>query len=150
MDALWIFLHEVGAFVFVGTHSVAVAVAFEIRQEERPERLRTLLNLSARVRPVQYIGLAVLLVGGLAAAWTRGWWSWGWVWASLALLAVLVVGALPLVPHFRRWRQILGQAGKELPEEARQLARSPLLPLVATYETVGLVVILWLMVAKPF
>jgi uncharacterized membrane protein len=147
MYDLLVFVHIAGALLFAAAHGVAGAVGLEMRREDHPARLAALLDLSAAARPAQYLGLALLLAGGLAAGWVADWWSTGWIWASLGLLVLLVVGALPLAVLFARLRRALRS---DATSEVRLLRRSPVVLLVAGYEAAGILAIVWLMVAKPF
>lgn len=147
MYEFWVFLHVVGALLFAGAHGVPGAVAFAVRDEGDPEQLGRLLDLAAAARPAQYAGLALLVIGGVAAGWAGGWWGTGWIWTSLVLLVLMLIGAAPLAVVFARLRRSV-RAGAEAEIEQ---ARRSLVPLVvAAYEAAGLVVIVWLMVAKPF
>jgi uncharacterized membrane protein len=147
MYEFWVFLHVVGALLFAGAHGVPAAVAFAVRDEGDPEQLGRLLDLAAAARPAQYVGLALLVVGGVAAGWMGGWWGTGWIWASVVLLVAMLVGAAPLAVVFARLRRAIRASAAADVERAR---RSPVPLVVAAYEAAGLLVIVWLMVAKPF
>ncbi|MCS6801970.1 MAG: DUF2269 family protein [Chloroflexota bacterium] len=147
MYELFVFLHIAGALLFAAAHGVPGAVALAIRDEPDPLQLARLLELGAGARPAQYAGLALLLIGGIAAGWAGGWWQTGWIWLSLALLVLLLVGAVPLAIVFARLRRAI-RTGRHA--DIERLRRSPLPLVVAGYETVGFLAIVWLMVAKPF
>jgi MFS family permease len=144
-------VHIAGALAFLAVHGVAAAVALVLLSERRPERIRALLDLSAQTRPVMFGSFLVLLAGGVAAGFLGHWWGQGWIWTALALLVVLFVAAVPLaVPYYRRVRRAVAQdAGVEAVDLDRLLA-SPRPLVIAAVETAGILLILWLMVYKPF
>jgi uncharacterized membrane protein len=145
---LWLFVHFVGIVVFVGGHGVSAAVTLRLPRERDPERLETLLSLSRGTIVWSNVGLLVLLVGGVAN-WVRGGYSpQGWLWASAAVLALLAAIGLALAaPYFRRIRSALANRDEERLAEALS---TPLPWVIFWVETAGVLVILWLMVAKPF
>ena len=144
---LWRLVHFAGIVVFVAGHGVSVAVTLSLPRERDRARLETLLSLSRGSIVWSNLGLLVLLVGGIAN-WLRGDYPrQGWLWASLAILAVLSVGGVALAaPHFRRIRSAIA-AGDDDRVEAALATRLPW--ALFWLETVGIAAILWLMVYKP-
>jgi len=63
----WVFIHIVGVLGFVLAHGVSTWVALAVRREREPERLRTLLDLSASAAMAFYVSTFLLLLGGVAA-----------------------------------------------------------------------------------
>jgi hypothetical protein len=159
-----VFAHVLGVFGFLLAHGTAVAVAFALPRQREVERVRVLLDLSKGVSMVANISLLVLLAAGITAGFMGNWWGQGWIWAALGLFILIgvtmtIVGSLPL----NRIRQ-LAHAGN--PSRSETTSHSSLDPaaekqlavlLDATHPwflTVigggGLVLILWLMMFKPF
>jgi uncharacterized membrane protein len=111
----------------------------------------------AMVRP----GSFVVLFTGLLAAWQRGWPILGSLqgghvnWVLTALLIYLTT--IPLVififlPKGAVYRKALAEAegvGNVTPA-LRAAIEDPLVGAARTYEVVAIVVIVWLMIAKPF
>jgi len=159
----WIvFLHVIGAFGFILAHGASASVSFALRRERNLERIRALLNLSINSYNVMYVSLLLLLVAGIVAGFMGRWWGAGWIWTALGLLIALIV-AMSLVGT-RYYAQVRKAAGLEYfeamkthapippaaPEEMdRLLAASPAM-LVAAMGAGGLIVIVWLMMFKPF
>jgi len=144
------FLHLLGAFGFIAAHGATATVTFVMRKERRPERIRTMLDLSRSTRHLMYSSFLLLLGAGIATGVMMGFWRTGWFWTALVLLFVLFGAAFPLaVPYFRAIR-------KELEQEPVDAARldallsSPRGLVLAWVETLGILVILYLMVFKPF
>src|SRR5919112_3683249 len=89
----WIvFLHVLGAFMFVAGHGVSMFVVFQARRERDRGRLSALLDISSWSLGVAGVGLLVLLLSGILAGVVLGSWSRAWIWVSLVLL--LVIGGL--------------------------------------------------------
>ncbi len=152
-----VFAHVVGVFGFLLAHGVSAAVIFRVRVEHDVVALRTLLNLSARSLIASSISLVVLLAAGVGAAFLGHWWAFGWPWAALGvLLAVWVSMAWPTGSALRRVRLALGITGPghvtaPVRTEDVSVAVAAVHPwLSALTGGAGLVVILWLMMFKPF
>ncbi|HEX9377581.1 MAG TPA: DUF2269 family protein [Actinomycetota bacterium] len=90
----------------------------------------------------------VLLAGGIGAGVTGHWFGQGWIWAALGLLAVLTATTIPVaVPYYRLVRRALDEATDE---EVAELLDSPRPVILAWLGSAVLLLILWLMVFKPF
>jgi len=159
-----IFIHVAGAFAFIAAHGASMAVFFRIRRERDRAKLTTLLELSSYTIGFLYIAFVVLLLGGIAAGIVGGWWTNGrlWLWTAVVIL-VIIVGLMYglLTTSYAKIRQALGvpsmndQKKGVVPEPGTDAALEALLtssrPTIgAVLGIVGLVVIIWLMVVKPF
>ena len=161
---LWIvFLHVLGAFGFLLAHGTSFAVALRLRSERNPERVRALLDLSGGTLAMMYVSLLLLLATGIWAGFRGHWWGQGWMWASLGLLVVIALAMSILgSSHFNKVREAVGlpslydrkkQALRQDlldPDDLDALLRSWRPILVSIIGVTGLVVMLWLMVLKPF
>ncbi len=160
-----VFLHILAIFTFLTAHGASAAVIFKLRGEREVERIRVLLDLSRNANGVANAALLVLLAAGIALGFMGGWWGQYWVWASLAVLILICVGMFafgsgPLV----RIRQLVqpdesprGKRGQvqSSPEIATDEQLATLLGairpmLVTAIGGIGLALILWLMLFKPF
>lgn len=160
----FVFAHVLGVFGFLLAHGTAAAVAFVLRSQRKVERVRVLLDLSRSVTMVANVSLLMLLAAGITAGFMGNWWGQGWIWAALSLFILLSItmtflGSRP----FKRLRQFVN-AGN--PSRSETIDHSSLDPvsekqlavlLAATHPWlltaiggVGLVLILWLMMFKPF
>jgi NADH:ubiquinone oxidoreductase subunit 2 (subunit N) len=147
----WKLVHLVGVLGFLAAHGATAAVAGRLRRERDPARIRSLLGLSRATRPWMYASLIVLLVGGIVDGFLGHWWSAGWIWAALILLVLMLVVAFPLaVPYYMRVRRAVAEDADMSPVELAALLSSPRPIVIAIVETLGLLVIVWLMVLKPF
>src|SRR5215468_5183700 len=159
-----VFAHVLGVFAFLPAHGTAAAVAFALRRQREVERVRVLLDLSRGVTMVANVSLLVLLAAGIIAGFMGNWWGQGWIWVSLGLFILIgvtmtLLGSRPL----NRLRQFV-HVGH--PARSETISHSPLntsaekqlaVLLAATHPWLltvigggGLVLILWLMLFKPF
>lgn len=159
----WIvFLHIAAAFVFVLSHGVSSFVAFRVRGERDPARIAALLDLSASSLGVMYASLLLVLVFGILGAMAGGYFGRGWPWAAIVTLVVVSGLMYPLASsYYARIRQALGQRRQGDKSTASPGTPVPSAELVALLDNrrpeaiaglgiIGLLVILWLMVLKPF
>jgi hypothetical protein len=163
MYQFWVFVHLLGVFGFLLAHGVAVAVALSLRRERDPQRIRALLELSNWTLGGFYVSILVLLAGGITAGFLGDWWGQGWIWAALGVLLAMMGAMYALAStYYRRVRQAVGlqtpqqtrrgvRPGPPLsPEELSSLLRSFRPVLIMVVGIGGLLLILWLMVFKPF
>jgi uncharacterized membrane protein len=157
-----VFLHVAGAFAFVAGHGVSMFVAFQIRRERDRERLGALLDLSGWSLALAGIGLLVLLVTGILAGIVLGSFGKTWIWISLVLF--IVIGGL-MTPigsaYFTSARNGIGQRTRGLkpsdPDpvpvsdvELDRILESKRPELLLLLGAGGFLVILWLMMFRPF
>ena len=151
MYAWWKFVHIVGALGFLAAHGATAAVALRLRKEREPGRVRALLDLSRSTRSWMYVSLLVLLVGGIVTGFQGHYWGRGWIWAGLGTLVAMVLAAFPLaVPYYIGVRKAVAPDAKTSKADLETLLRSRRPVVIAVVETAGLLVIVWLMVLKPF
>lgn len=159
----WIvLLHLIGAFGFVLAHGASAFAAIQIRSERDPARVAALLDLSSFSLGVMYASLLVLLIGGITAGFLGGYWGDLWIWLAIGVL-VLVIGAMyPMgSTHYAKVRRAVGLKAYGDPKDApppTPLAGPELEALLSSSRPfalaaiggIGLLVIIWLMVIKPF
>ena len=159
----WIvLLHVIAAFTFALAHGVSAGVALKLRGERDIPRVRALLDLSQFSTNGMYVSTFVLLGAGVAAAFIAGLWGKGWIWAAIVLL-VLIFAAMyaRASTWFAEVRGAAGQAWYKMgkgPQPAGPPDVAKLATLTASSRPMeivaigygGLVLILWLMVMKPF
>ena len=157
-----VFVHIAGACLFVLAHGVSAIVAFRLRAERDAARLTALLELSSASIGVMYIGLLVLLIAGIVAAINRNWFAQGWPWAAIIVLVVVAVGMYALGSrYYATIRQALGlpsmndKRGEQPPppravEEVIRMLDTRRPEQIAVVGFGGLLIILWLMILKPF
>jgi hypothetical protein len=158
----WIVVaHVLGAFTFIAAHGASMFASFRLRSVSDRGRVLELLDLSAMSLGVMYVGLLVLLAAGIAAGFTGDFWGDAWIWASIAtLVVILAVMYAVATPFYGRMRAAAGDpryvekaASFKPPATAADLAAlatSPRPFWLAAVGGIGLAVIVWLMIAKPF
>ena len=159
----WIvLLHVLGAFGFVLAHGASAFAAIQIRSEREPARVAALLDLSGMSLGLMYVSLLILLIGGITAGFMGGFWGSLWIWVAIGVL-VLVIGAMyPMGSmHYAKVRRAVGLKAYNDPKDAppaEPLSGPELEALLASNRPfalaavggIGLIVIIWLMVMKPF
>ena len=157
-----IFIHVLAAFVFAAGHGVSIFAAFQVRRETDRARIAALLDVSALSLAAAGTALIVLLVTGILAGIVLQSFGRTWIWVSLVLLVVIGGLMTPLgIGHFNRIRMALGLRTRTLKEAdpdpvpasdadlaAILTSRRPEQLLVIGGG--GFVVILWLMMFRPF
>lgn len=163
--SLIVFLHVAAMIAFLVIHGVSIAVSIRLRTERDPARVRALLDLS-RWSLGRATGIIVLVafLAGVAAGFAGGWWDDGWLWVSLVVFLALFLVMYPLASQpLHRIREAAGaSAGPpfgfgsraepgELDEPAlrQRLGAYDPRPAAAVF-TAGVLLIVWLMVGKPF
>jgi hypothetical protein len=159
----WIvLLHIIGAFLFAMSHGVGIWAIVQIQRDRDPAQIRHLLGLASESLIGVYVGLLVLLVGGIWAGIAGDWFKYLWIWAALVILVGIIVGMYAIAtPYFKRLRIAVGIRPQGWPkgdpdpvpqsdsDVAALAARAPLTSLTIIGFG-GLLLILWLMVLKPF
>ncbi|MEX2459043.1 MAG: DUF2269 family protein [Actinomycetota bacterium] len=151
----WIYLHVLGAFLFVTSHGVSMFVSFRLRKEREPARVAALLQVSGSALWFFYGAFLLLLTGGIVAGFMLHSWGRGWIWTALGILiGTMFFMYAVATPYYRKVRTVTEaiEGGSEAvtPEEYTRLLRSPRPFILAAEGTAALVVILWLMLFKPF
>lgn len=159
----WIvLLHIAGAFMFAMSHGVAMWVLIELPKQRDPRRLAAFVDLSGASLNGVYLGLLLLLVGGIWAGIDRDWFRFAWIWAAIGVLIAIVIAMYATAtPFFKRLRIALGIRAVGYPKDAPDpvplpdaevlaIAAASPVAVVSAVGFGGLLVILWLMVVKPF
>ncbi len=164
-----VFLHVLSVFIFLLSHGVSIVVFLMIRRSPGVERVRILMSLRNAVVPVMMSAFGVLVLSGVAAAFMGRWWSRGWTWASVGVLLVifLTMGFLgrgyfdrieKMFKPAKRVRSAVAAVRTQTQEIVPALRTQELTPvlanshprILATVGLSGLVIILYLMMYKPF
>lgn len=157
-------LHVLCVFAFLAIHGVSMGVWWRVRRERDRTRLIPLLELSGGVITPMSVVMLLLLVSGILAGIAGGLWFNGqwWLWASIAVLVVIIAVMTPLVAiPMNGVRRALGMPSQAdvkagtVPEPVDDAALDALLsdrrPLVGgSIAIVGIVLLTWLMESKPF
>jgi hypothetical protein len=112
-----------------------------------------LLELSRRAAQVVYVGLALLGIGGLGAAWSAGLLTAPWVVLSYAVVVVVLLAMFAIAsPYYHGLRAAIAGTpdGPPLDDDAlEQRLRTRRPEVLATLGGTGLVSLVVLMTVKP-
>lgn len=158
MEALYpwfVVAHLVGLVVFAISHGASAFMAFRLRGERDPVVVDALLKVGGMSVGPMYIGLLLLVVGGLGAAAALDLWGKPWIIASIFVFVVVLIVmwavASPYYMGLRKGLEERGPDGRPTMEPAALAAtldtRRP--EILALVGTIGLVLLVWLMVIKP-
>lgn len=150
----FVFVHLAGVFGLLASHGVSMVVMFRLRTERDPARVDGLLQLSAASITPFWLSTVVLLVGGIVAAFLGDLWSYGWIWASIGTLVVIIVAMFAMArPYYRRVRFVsraMAEGSQAVsPEQFDRILSSGRPWAVAVVGFGGLALILYLMLFKP-
>jgi hypothetical protein len=160
---LWLkFIHVLAGFTFIMAHGTAIALSFRLKHEKDLTRIQAMLDLSGNMWVVMVVSLLLLLVAGVISGFIGDWWSRGWIWVSLVMalgvtIWMFVIGQGTYHPIRKAFGMSYMRGGKErepempLPEAERNalIAKTnPWSMFLIGYG--GFMVILWLMIFKPF
>jgi hypothetical protein len=155
-----VLLHVIGAFTFALAHGVSVAVGLRLRGVQSRDQVAGLLELSGIAIGGLYVGLLLLLIGGIWAGFAGDHWGRLWLWVAIGVLVVVMVAMYAIAtPFYGRMRAAAGvltdpkqlaRFGDIAPDELARMGASSRPIWLAVIGGIGLLVILWLMVVKPF
>lgn len=157
-----IFLHVLSAITFFLGHGTSVAMAFKMRSETDFARIRALLDLSASTIGVMFFSFLAMGLTGLIMPFLLKLWGKGWIWASIVLMLIVFVQmGVMNEKRYKTLRKLVGlpymQGNKTLPAEApasqaeveAHIKKLNVNELVIVGYVIPMIV-LWLMVFKPF
>jgi hypothetical protein len=160
-----LFLHIVAIFGFLLLHGISVGVNFKIRAERDRTRIAAYLELSNTYLNLMYALLSLVLLTGILSGIAGAWWTSGrlWIWAGVGVLVLLgiLMPALATtwmdnlrhavgIPTFNDNRKKLAPPPPASDAELAVLLSSSRPVVVAILGMVGLIILAWLMVLKPF
>jgi small-conductance mechanosensitive channel len=159
-----VFIHAATMLLFFIAHGASMAVAFRLKRERDPAAARALLDLStwAMGWPTGIL-VIVGLASGIAVGIMGGWFGQVWIWASLVLFIAVALAMTPMASsRLRPMRAAAGTvpfnpfsrtpvaAPEPDPAELSRLLDAWNPVPIASLGIVSFLVILWLMLFKPF
>jgi len=146
-----VFLHLLGVIVFALAHGVSMFAAFRVRRETDPRVVASILDMSRGAISMLYVGLLLLGIGGLGAAWQAGWLLSPWAVASYGVVIVVLAVMYGLAtPYYVKVRELVGDGSAPVdPDELRRVLDTRRPELLVSVGATGLLVLLWLMVFRP-
>jgi cytochrome c biogenesis protein CcdA len=154
-------LHVASAFAFVLAHGVSVFVSLRLGAERDPVRVGALLDLSLFAVRIATLMLIIVTISGIVATFVGDYWGRGWIWAALGILLVLWAWmSIRGVRYFDEVRHALGKRGaydrakdpdpEPNPGHLETLLTSSRPIELTAVGLIGLALLVWLMIAKPF
>jgi len=157
-----IFLHTLSAITFFLAHGTSMAMAFQIRKETDFSRIRALLDLSFSTIIVAFSAFLVMGLTGLIMPFILKIWNKGWIWASIVLMVIVFLQMVFMnEKRYKHLRRMVGLPymirGDRFPAEVpagqaeveAYLKKLQVTDLVVVGYVIPMIV-LWLMVFKPF
>lgn len=157
-----IFLHTLSAITFFLGHGTSVAMAFRVRKETDFARIRAMLDLSESTLIMAFVAFLIMGLSGLVMPFILKLWGKGWIWASTILMFVVFFQMVFMnEKRYKILRKLVGlpyrQGNKILPAEApasqaeveTHIKKMNVIDLVIVGYVIPMIV-LWLMVFKPF
>lgn len=152
---LAIFLHVGSVVSFVAFHAVSMVVLYRIRGERDRKKVLDLVSLSGETTLPMYVSLGAIVLSGIFAAFRFSRWGDWWLWISIVVL-LLTVGLMTAVakPYFERVKAACEVRPSGVPrvsdEELADILGGRTAHVIAAIGVGGFVLILYLMVSKPF
>ena len=156
------FLHMLSAFTFFLAHGTSVAMAFKLRSETDFARIRALLDLSATTMGVMFFSFLGMGLTGLIMPFILKLWGKGWIWASIVLMiGVFFQMVFMNEKRYKHLRRMIGLpymiGGDHFPAE-EPASQQEVEAYLKQFKTTDLMIVgyvipmivLWLMVFKPF
>ena len=155
----WIvYLHVTVIFIFLIQHAAEIIVTFKLREQKEPEGVFAtysfMPNNNSRNLRITY---SLIIVTGAVAGFMSVWWRQGWMWAALGVMIVIWIvmnqigGKYLTAVDAITEQAIKNKADESANEKFRQDLKRRREPEIMTITSlIGMLIILWLMMFKPF
>ena len=153
-----VYLHVTAVFVFLIQHAADILVTFKLRQQTEPEGIYATYSfmLNNNVRNLRITYLVIIVTGAIAGVITP-WWRQGWMWTALGVMILIWIVMKRMAPiYLTAVDNIAEEAMKNKADPTAiekfkndlKARREP--EIMAITSGIGLLIILWLMMFKPF
>ncbi len=156
MTDLWVFLHLAAVAMFLLFHGVQVWALFALAPAfPDRERIFDRAEQSRMASTPMYVALGVLVLFGVIAGidgsyFSNGWWLWGSIVVLLATIGAMASMAGPYMKRVREATTRWADGSYTMSDEDLEtMLRGSRPRTIAAIGIAGLLIILWLMVAKP-
>jgi Predicted integral membrane protein (DUF2269) len=145
---LWLkFFHIAGLGVFLLAHGVSAGSSLILRRASTDAVRAALLRVSIQSAVVFYPALVVIVATGVWMGFVGSWWRMGWIWAGIATLVVVIVVMSAMSVPYHKARDAANATPPADIEPVVTRARPIELAVVGA---IGLLILFFLMVFKPF
>ncbi len=157
-----IFLHVLSALTFFLAHGTSAAMAFRIRRETDFVRIRAMLDLSDSTTEIMFLSFLSIVFTGVILTFLVHAWDKLWVWTSILLIIFIFIWMVRMNEQsYKLLRKLVGlpyrQGSNEYPaeppastEEVTALLKRINVKNLVLAGYVIPVIVLWLMIFKPF
>lgn len=153
-----VYLHVTVIFIFLVQHAAEIIVTFKLREQKEPDGIFATYsfmpdNNSRNLR----ITYSLIILTGAVAGFMSVWWRQGWMWTALGVMILIWIvmrriGSQYLYAVDAITEQALkNKDDQSVIEKFRRDLKSRREPEIMTITSViGMLIILWLMMFKPF
>ena len=159
MYSLLVYLHVAAVFVFLVQHAAEIYVTYKLRQQKDPEKVFAVYDFipanNSRNLRITYL---IILLTGAVAGFISPWWRQGWMWTALGVMLILwyIMYRIGGPVYYEAVDQITERALENKDDKASlerfrqelQARREP--EIMMGTSIIGMAIILWLMMFKPF
>jgi len=159
MYSLLVYLHVAAVFVFLVQHAAEIYVTYKLRQQKDPEKVFAVYDFipANNSRNLRITYLVILLTGAIAG-FISPWWRQGWMWTALGVMLLLwyIMYRIGGPVYYEAVDQITERALKNKDDEAsieqfrQELGARREPEIMMGTSIIGMGIILWLMMFKPF
>jgi hypothetical protein len=154
----WLWAHIASVFGFLLSHGVSVGMGLDLRRQKSAEAVKSMTEVSKNWTGVSYAFILLIAITGVAMGFQQNWWRFKWIWTAIGIL-ILTIGAMSgLANGYNRIRIAAGvqpprrqrQQPAEKPEDLMSLVSAANPWPISLIGVAALIILLWLMVLKPF
>ena len=146
---VWLkFAHIVGVGAFLLGHGVSAGTSLVLRRAPTDAVRAALLRVSIQSAAVYYPALLLIIVTGVWMGFDGHLWGTKWIWTAIGVLVVVFVIMSALSVPYHKARDAAN--AKPIPEGLEPLVKRGRPVELAVVGTIGLLILFFLMVFKPF
>jgi hypothetical protein len=153
-----VYLHVLVIFVFLIQHAAEIWISFKLREQTEPEGIFTTYGFmpANNIRNLR-ITYVLIILTGITAGLITPWWRQGWMWAALSVMIVIWIVMRRISSAYLTEVDAIAERAQKNREDPScidhfkselKARREP--ELLSVTAGLGGLLILWLMMFKPF
>ena len=156
---VWVvYLHILVIFIFLIEHAAEIWVSFKLREQKEPEGIFAtyafMPNNNVRNLRITY---SLIIITGITAGFITTWWRQGWMWTALGVMIVIWIVMKRVSSIYLYAVDAIAEHALQNREDASAIdkfrsdlkaRREP--EILSVTSVIGGLIILWLMMFKPF
>ena len=103
-----VLLHVLSVITFFLAHGAGAAMAFKMRKETNPERMRAMLDLSGSPLLVYMLSYLVMGITGITMVILLKLWTRGWVWVAIVAMLFVFLWMYRISRPYAKLRKLVG------------------------------------------